>query len=76
MGDPSVKVVPFGQSLTGAAVDLYTKRSDKGWSLTDCSSFVVMKENGIKAALTADRHFEQAGLEAPLLSLPDSAKRR
>jgi predicted nucleic acid-binding protein len=27
---------------------------------TDCTSFVVMKERRIRAALTSDRHFRQA----------------
>jgi len=29
--------------------------------MTDCISFVVMKEMGLSEALTADHHFEQAG---------------
>ncbi len=36
------------------------------WSLTDCLSFVVMKELGIKDALTPDEHFDQAGFHALL----------
>jgi len=36
---------------------------DKDFSFTDCSSFVVMKERRIKAALTNDRHFVQAGFQ-------------
>jgi uncharacterized protein len=36
-------------------------RPDKDWSLTDCISFVVMKDEGIREALTGDRHFTQAG---------------
>ena len=39
---------------------------DKEWPLTDCVSFVVMKERGITEALTGDRHFEQAGFVALL----------
>ena len=35
-------------------------------SLTDCISFVVMEDKGITEALTADRHFEQAGFTALL----------
>jgi len=31
-----------------AGVELYRNRSDKDWSLTDCISFVVMKERGIQ----------------------------
>ncbi|HXJ93069.1 MAG TPA: PIN domain-containing protein [Terriglobia bacterium] len=39
----------------------YRLRPDKDWSLTDCFSFVVMEERGLTEALTADRHFQQAG---------------
>jgi predicted nucleic acid-binding protein len=35
--------------------------ADKEWGLTDCISFVVMQEQGLTDALTADHHFEQAG---------------
>jgi predicted nucleic acid-binding protein len=37
-----------------------------GWSLTDCISFIVMRDRGITRALTHDHHFEQAGFEALL----------
>lgn len=47
-------------------MQLYTQRPDKDWSLTDCISFVVMKQHGLTEALTADRHFEQAGFKALL----------
>jgi predicted nucleic acid-binding protein len=47
-------------------VDLYAERPDKGWSLTDCISFVVMRQQGITQALTGDHHFEQAGFTALL----------
>ena len=42
-------------------IALYAERPDKDWSLTDCISFVVMREMDISEALTGDRHFEQAG---------------
>jgi predicted nucleic acid-binding protein len=43
------------------AFALYKKYDDKEWSLVDCISFVVMREHGIKKALTFDHHFKQAG---------------
>ena len=43
------------------AMRLYSARKDKAWSLTDCISFTLMQGQGIDEALTADRHFEQAG---------------
>ena len=36
-------------------------RLDKQWSLVDAVSFILMQERGMTEALTADRHFEQAG---------------
>jgi len=36
---------------------------DKGFSFTDCTSFVVMKELRVRRALTTDKHFRQAGFE-------------
>jgi predicted nucleic acid-binding protein len=45
---------------------LFARRGDKEWSLIDCISFEVMKQRKLTNALTADRHFAQAGLK-PLL---------
>ena len=67
VAQPEVECVPVDRKLFDRGLDLYRARADKEWSLTDCISFVVMKELKIKAALTADRHFEQAGFEALLL---------
>lgn len=52
------------------AVELYRDRPDKTWSLTDCISFVVMREQGLTEALTADHHFAQAGFDPVLLREP------
>ena len=51
---------------------LYRDRPDKGWSLTDCISFLVMEETTLSIALTADEHFCQAGYQAALLDEPPS----
>lgn len=61
-----VVIVPTTDDLFDRGVDLYAKRPDKDWSLTDCISFVVMRERGIAEALTGDHHFEQAGFAALL----------
>jgi predicted nucleic acid-binding protein len=42
------------------------RHGDKPWSFVDCSSFVLMRRMGLRHALTADRHFEQAGFVALL----------
>jgi hypothetical protein len=64
--DPSTTVVPLSKELLNAGWELYAARLDKDWSLTDCMSFVVMKKEGLTEALTADRHFEQAGFKVLL----------
>ena len=43
------------------------KRMDKGWGLTDCTSFIVMQHYDVIDALTTDEHFQQAGFRALLL---------
>ena len=57
------EIIAPSPELFDRGCELYTSRSDKEWSLTDCISFVVMKERGLTDALTPDRHFEQAGFK-------------
>ncbi len=64
--NPNVMVVPQTPESFTSAFDLYRERTDKGWSMTDCSSFLIMRQYGIDAALTHDKHFEQAGFNALL----------
>jgi predicted nucleic acid-binding protein len=60
--DRRVTIVPPNQELFEQGIELYAKRPDKEWSLTDCISFIVMREYGLTDALTADHHYQQAGL--------------
>ncbi|HEY6168409.1 MAG TPA: PIN domain-containing protein [Verrucomicrobiae bacterium] len=64
--DPKTEIVPLDQELCRRGLDLFCSRTDKAWSLTDCISFVVMREWGLSHALTSDQHFEQAGFTALL----------
>lgn len=66
-GDRRTRIVGFSASVFDAAIELYNQRPDKHWSLTDCTSFVIMNRRRIRRALTADRHFVQAGFGAMLL---------
>src|SRR5207247_2515522 len=41
--DALVRIVPASTDLFEQALDLYHRRPDKGWSVTDCTSFLVMR---------------------------------
>lgn len=58
--------MPLSSILLERGLDLMRGRPDKDWSLTDCISFVVMSDAGLKEALTGDCHFEQAAFTALL----------
>jgi len=58
-----VEVLQLSSSLFEKAFALYREYQDKDWGMVDCVSFVVMREAGIRQALTFDHHFSQAGFE-------------
>ncbi len=64
--DPRTQIVFITEELYTQGLQLFRRRSDKEWSLTDCISFEVMSDFGITQALTTDEHFEQAGFKALL----------
>lgn len=64
--DSKFRVVPSNPQLYLAGLNLYRRRRDKSWQLTDCISFALMKDRDIHEALTGDQHFEQAGFTALL----------
>ena len=59
--DSELEIVPMSSALLADAIDLFSKRADKEWGLTDCTSFVIMQQRGIQDVLATDRHFDQAG---------------
>lgn len=63
---PFVEVVAVSSELLNLALELYRQRGDKEWGLTDCVSFLVMRERSLLEALTVDIHFQQAGFRALL----------
>jgi predicted nucleic acid-binding protein len=62
----NVTVVPQTSTSFREAVAHFAERLDQQWSLTDCSSFLIMRREGIIDALAHDRDFEQAGFRALL----------
>jgi hypothetical protein len=59
--DPLTIIMILDADLLNRGISLFRERPDKSWSLTDCITFVIMQDRGVVEALTADRHFEQAG---------------
>jgi predicted nucleic acid-binding protein len=58
-----IEIVSANHDSFLEAVNFYSRRSDKSWSFTDCTSFCLMKSRIITDALTTDHHFEQAGFK-------------
>jgi predicted nucleic acid-binding protein len=55
------EIIVASPELFRSGCELHAQRPDKEWSLTDCTSFLAMRDRGVDAALTTDHHFEQAG---------------
>jgi len=62
--DDNLEIFPSNEELYSKAFDLFASRSDQEWGMTDCISFVVMRDEKITEALTTDSHFQQAGFVA------------
>lgn len=56
-----MEIAAASAELFDAGLSLFMARPDKEWSLTDCTSFVVMQDRGLTYAMTFDRDFKQAG---------------
>lgn len=59
----SIEVIGLDDEQFGAAWREFVRSGDPKLSLCDAASFVVMREAGLRRALTFDGHFEQAGFE-------------
>jgi predicted nucleic acid-binding protein len=56
----------IGVERFDGAKTFFRKHADHGYSFTDCTSFVVMRELRLTEALTTDRHFVEAGFRVLL----------
>lgn len=61
LGSRSLTVVWIDREHLLTAVELLRHHADKRWSLTDCTSFVVMDQLRVKEAFSFDHNFEEAG---------------
>jgi predicted nucleic acid-binding protein len=60
-GNPKVLIRPQSHQSFLDGLALYIARSDKQYSLTDCTSMEAMRQEGIVEILTHDIHFRQEG---------------
>jgi predicted nucleic acid-binding protein len=56
-----IKVIANSPDIFERAFTVYAKFADKEWSLVDCASFEMMRDENLNEALTNDGHFTQAG---------------
>ena len=59
----SVQIIHVDQGLFDRGWEYFKQHDDKTFSMTDCISFIVMKEQGSESALSFDKHFTQAGFK-------------
>lgn len=59
--NPDIDIVWVDERLHREAAALLRLRIDKGYSLCDAVSFVLMRQHALLEALTTDKHFEQEG---------------
>lgn len=59
----SMQFVHVDEALFFKGWAYFQQHQDKGYSLTDCISFVLMEQRDIKTAFAFDKHFVQAGFQ-------------
>ena len=64
--NPNVRIIQQTSLQFQSALEFYNSHKDKEWSLTDCASINIIREQNIKEILAHDKHFIQAGFEALL----------
>ncbi len=61
LSSPKIQLIEQSHDSFLQGLELYIRRRDKGYSLTDCISMATMRRLQIREALTADHHFRQEG---------------
>jgi len=70
LSNPYIRVVEVTRARLLEGLALYKDRPDKAYSLTDCLSMQVMRQEGLTEALTNDHHFTQEGFHILFPSFP------
>ncbi len=54
-------IVAVSEDLQRESWELFKNHEDKGFSFTDCTSFMIMKAHRLNQVLAFDHHFSQMG---------------
>jgi uncharacterized protein len=57
----AVQVLHISEDIEEEAWRLFKQYSDKDFSFTDCTSFVIMRQLKLSSVFTNDHHFQQMG---------------
>jgi uncharacterized protein len=68
---PATVIEWIGRERFERAKTFFRKHADHGYSFTDCTSFVLMRELKLQDVLTTDRHFKEAGFRPLLPTIVD-----
>jgi predicted nucleic acid-binding protein len=69
---PGLLVFEIDKSVKFQAIELFKKYSDKNLSITDCTSFVIMKSKKFHWYAGFDDHFQQVGFSNMLHTLSNN----
>jgi predicted nucleic acid-binding protein len=60
-GSRTMKLMAVERPVIEGAWQMFKERPDKRWSFTDCVSFTLMEAMSIRAGLSFDSNFKEAG---------------
>lgn len=63
MTNANVAILHVDVPTWHSAWEMFKAYDDKVWAFTDCTSFVLMRQEGLYRAFTFDHHFAQAGFQ-------------
>lgn len=72
LDSPNVEVFAQSRDSFLRALERFSNRPDKQYSLTDCSSMNVMDAEGMRDVLSHDRHFQQEGYNVLITHSPSA----
>ena len=63
LASPSLVLVMTGRDVFDEGWEMFQRYDRMGWSLTDCTSMVVMKRRSIRRAFAFDSDFKKMGFD-------------